>query len=264
MKVFISSDIEGSNGIACWAESTDNAYFNKRMTMEVAAVCEGINDFRADAEILVKDAHNKGLNIDHELLPENVLLNRAFSGHPLCMMNLLDKTFDASILTGYHSPAYTDGNPMAHAMALKYGRILINGLEGSEFLISYYTSLYFGVPMVMVSGDAMLMGIVKETDPEILTAETIQGFGASVTSVHPAKSRKLLRETSKRALENAERMKSSCASKLPQSFDVEICFREHQKAFLAAQYPSVTKKDAHTISYSSKDFMEVLRLLLFV
>ena len=264
MKVFISADIEGTNGIANWPESEDNAYFNNRMTREVAAVCEGINDFCKDAEILVKDAHNAGTNIDHELLPENVLLNRAFSGHPLCMMNRLDGSYDASILTGYHSPAYSDGNPMAHAMAMKYSRIKINGLEGSEFLISYYTSLYYSVPVVMVAGDAALMSIVNQTDPDILTVETVRGFGASVTSVHPAKSRKKLRETAKRAMENAERLKATCAEKLPEFFDVEISYREHQKAFLAAQYPGVAKKDAHTISYECSDFSDVLRLFLFV
>ena len=264
MKVFISADIEGSNGIADWSESDKDAYFNKRMTMEVAAVCKGVNDFNANAEILVKDAHGSGRNIDHELLPDNVLLNRAFSGHPLCMMNLLDSSFRASILTGYHSPAYAGGNPMAHTMTMKYRSVKINELVCSEFLISYYTSLYYGVPLVMVSGDKELCQIVKSTDTEILTVETVCGLGASVTSVHPEKSRIQLRETAKAALNNADRLRSTCTEKLPKSFAVEISFREHKKAFLASHYPNAVQTDAHTILYSCTDFMDVLRLMLFV
>ena len=264
MKEFISSDIEGTNGIANWDETKGNAYFNKRMTLEVAAVCEGINDHSPESTIFVKDAHNFGDNIDHELLPENVLLNRAFSGHPLCMMNLLDDSFDASMVTGYHSPAHSDGNPLAHAMTKKYSRILLNRKICSEFTIAYYTSLHFGVPMVLVAGDTALIKMVKETDPDILTVETVEGYGSSVTSVHPAKSRSLLRQTAKDALENVESLKSKCSDKLPKSFRIDISFHEHFKAFRASFFPGAISVDAHTISFSSKDFMEILRLLLFV
>ena len=110
MKVFINADIEGTNGISNWDETQGNEYFNKSMTLEVAAVCEGIIDHCAESAIFVKDAHYLGSNIDHELLPKNVLLNRAFLGHPLYMMNLLDDSFDASIVMGFHSTAYSDGS----------------------------------------------------------------------------------------------------------------------------------------------------------
>ena len=264
MKVFISADIEGTNGISNWDEQNKDAYFNKRMTLEVAAVCEGINDHKAGSIIFVKDAHGPGNNIDHELLPENVLLNRAFSGHPLNMMNLLDDSFDASMVTGYHSPAYSDGNPLAHTMSLQYSKILLNGKPCSEFTIAYYTSLHFGVPMVLAAGDAMLMQLVKITDPDILTVETMAGYGSSVTSVHPAKSRSLLKKTAKEALGNVESLKAKCAAKLPDSFNVEISFRRHFDAFSASYFPGAKLIDAHTISFSSKDFMEILRLMLFV
>ena len=264
MKVFISADIEGTNGISNWDETQKNDYFNKRMTQEVAAVCEGINDHNPDSTIFVKDAHYMGDNINHELLPENVLLNRAFSSHPLCMMNLLDDSFDASMVTGYHSPAYSDGNPLAHTMSLQYSRILLNGKPCSEFTVAYYTSLHFGVPMVLAAGDATLMQMVKATDPDILTVETVAGYGSSVTSVHPAKSRSLLRSAAKQALENVEGLKAKCQSKLPDSFNIEISFQKHFNAFKASYFPGAKLTDAHTISFSTKDFMEILRLMLFV
>ena len=264
MKVFISADIEGTTGISNWDETKRNTYFNKRMTMEVAAVCEGINDYDAASEILVKDAHNFGDNIDHELLPTNVSLNSAFSGHPLNMMNLLDESFDASMLTGYHSAAYASGTPLAHTLSGKYARMVLNGKLCSEFLVSYYTSLYFGVPMVMVAGDALLCEAVKETDPNILTVEAVRGFGESVTSPHPEKTREILRQTAKQAVENAKSLKPKCQAKLPVAFELELSFKKHFDAFRAAHYPGASQKDAHTILFSAKDFMEVLRLMLFV
>ena len=265
MKVFISADIEGTNGISNWDETTSSTVFQNRMTQEVAAVCEGVNEHDPKAFIFVKDAHNNGDNIDHELLPHNVMLNRAFSGHPLNMMNLLDETFDASMLTGYHSAAYTGGNPLAHTLSSsKYSRMILNDSLCSEFHIAYYTSLRFGVPMVMVAGDSLLCKAVKEADSDILTVVTVEGFGKSVTSPHPAITRKELKETAKQAAQNAKNLKPKCKKKLPADFHVELSFHEHYRAFRAAHFPGAGQKDAHTISFSSKDFMDVLRLLVFV
>lgn len=64
MKVFISSDIEGTTGITTWDETEKNApsygYFAAQMTKEVNAVCTGALEAGADA-ILIKDAHDSAL-----------------------------------------------------------------------------------------------------------------------------------------------------------------------------------------------------------
>ena len=269
MKVFISADIEGINGIANWNETdrdkpAEYAPFAKRMALEVAEVCKGINDFDGASEILVKDAHGGGRNIDHELLPENVSMHRAFSGHPHMMMEMIDKGFNASILVGYHSPGYSAGNPMAHTMTGAITKTVLNGQIASEFLIAYYTSLYYSVPMVMVAGDARLMEIVKAADPDIVTVETVRGLGSGVLSVHPAKTRALLRENAKKAVEKADGLKGKCAAKLPKSFEAEIRFREHSRANIASNYPGAKQKDAHTITYSCTDYFEFLRFYRFI
>ena len=72
MKIFISADIEGTNGIANWDETyygkSEYKPFAERMTAEVAAVCEGVNEAALGCEILVKDAHETGRNLDHRRL----------------------------------------------------------------------------------------------------------------------------------------------------------------------------------------------------
>ncbi|MDR1705292.1 MAG: M55 family metallopeptidase [Clostridiales bacterium] len=269
MKIFISADIEGTNGITDWNETDNNkpasyAGFARRMSLEVAAVCEGVNDYDPASEILVKDAHGSGRNIDHELLPENTWLNRAFSGHPRSMMDQLDSSFDASILTGYHSPGYTGGNPLAHTMTGAFSRVLINDKIASEFLISYYTSLYYGVPMIMAAGDKALMEIVNETDPDIVTVDTMSGFGVSTTSPHPAKTRARLREAAKQAVANAARLKDTVKGKLPKSFVTDIRFREFARANIALNYPGARYIDAHTVGFDCEDYFEFLRYFRFV
>ena len=68
MNLFISSDIEGTCGIAAWSETEpgrpdgDYAYFKQQMSREVAAACRGA--LAAGGErILVKDAHDSARNI---------------------------------------------------------------------------------------------------------------------------------------------------------------------------------------------------------
>ena len=51
------------------------------MTLEVKAACEGAIKAGAE-EIWVKDAHDSGRNIDHNLLPKNTKLIRA--GAAIC------------------------------------------------------------------------------------------------------------------------------------------------------------------------------------
>ena len=269
MKIFISADIEGTAGIAHWNETepskgAEYTPFAKRMAREVAAVCEGINAAKKDAFIYVKDAHGSARNIDHELLPENVTLCRSFAGHPDMMMFGIDKTYDGSMVTGYHGPASYNGNPLAHTMAGKYAIITINGLVASEFLINYYNSLFHGVPMVLASGDRVLMAHINDIDKDIITVESMHSTGSSVTSPHPQAVRNMLTDAAKRAVANTAKLKKMCGSKLPKKFDVEIRYKEHMQAFRASWYPGAVAKDSHTITFTTADYFDVLRLILFV
>ena len=105
MKVYISADMEGITGVTNWEEVDHNksAYsqFQKQMSLEVAAACEGA--IRAGAkEIFVKDAHYSGRNILPSYLPKRVKIIRGWSGHPYSMFQEIDSSFDAIMLVGYH------------------------------------------------------------------------------------------------------------------------------------------------------------------
>ena len=114
MKIFISSDMEGTAGIVHWDETEKGkdgySHFSAQMSREVAAACEGANAAGAK-EILIKDAHDSARNINPELLPENVRIFREWGRHPYSMMAGLDETFDGVFFTGYHSAAGMNTNP---------------------------------------------------------------------------------------------------------------------------------------------------------
>ncbi|MDR1705291.1 MAG: M55 family metallopeptidase [Clostridiales bacterium] len=270
MKVFISADIEGTNGIASFAEADNNnereyTYFANRMTEEVGAVCDGINSFDGNADILIKDAHATARNIDHAKLPGNARLLRGWAGKPCSMINGLDGSFDAAVFSGYHSPAYTGGNPLAHTInSTRFSRVLINGRVAGEFHINYFGAMSLGVPVVMVSGDKYLMELVNETDPDIVTVAALEAYGNGTVSSHPSGTLAALTDGAKKAMANAAALKEKISQKLPAAFEIEITFKRHVEAFKAAFFPGMSQIDAATVGYECADFFDFLKAWMFI
>ena len=104
MKVFLSIDIEGVNGICSWDETEANhpryREFKEQLQREVSAACRGA--IKAGAtEIVVKDAHDSARNLSILDLPKEVKLLRGWEGCPCSMMAGLDSTYDAVIFILY-------------------------------------------------------------------------------------------------------------------------------------------------------------------
>lgn len=264
MKVFISADMEGTNGISHWDETEKDKReypcFAAKMTAEVAAVCSGINSVYPDSIIYVKDAHGSARNIDHEALPHNVILNRNWVRSPYSMMDGIDNSFDAAIFTGYHSGAGSGGNPMAHTMSGNIIYLKINGLYASEAIMNYYTSLYCGVPLVMAAGDEALCRSMKEIEPGLYTVASVTGQGSCTISEHPQLIKERLAQTASKAVASAS--KGNLA--LPDSFKTEIYFKTHAQASRAAYYPGARKIGDHAVAFDTKDYFEFLRYYMFV
>ncbi|MGE5473914.1 MAG: M55 family metallopeptidase [Ignavibacteriales bacterium] len=263
MKVFISADIEGIAGIADWNETDykrpEYAYYRSEMTKEVNAVCEGATISGAN-EILIKDAHGSGRNIDHMELQKDVKLIRSFNDHPFCMMFGVDNTFDAAIMIGYHSLAGSDGSPLAHTMTLGTAYIKINGELASEFMINAYTAAYVKVPVVCVIGDEALCNHVKEFNPNIKTVSLNKGVGKSVICPHPKASHERIKEGVKESLKSDI---NKCKLELPEYFEVEISYKDHTKAYKSSFYPGMQQLSPTNLMFSSNDYFEVLRMLSF-
>ncbi len=200
MKIYLSCDIEGVNGISSWSETEathkDYAKFQEQMNDEVKKCCKGLNEHGDVETIYVNDAHDSARNINHSELPENTILNRNWSRNPQCMVHGIDEGFDASIFMGYHSGGGVEGNSLAHTMNVsKYNYIKCNGEYANEFLLNYYMSLHHGVPVVMVTGDKELCEYVNNIDENIVTVATKDGVGGCAISKHP----KLTNEDIKKA-----------------------------------------------------------------
>jgi len=263
MKVYVSADIEGVTGTTHWdqTEAGKNGYQEAReqMTAEVAAACEGLLEAGA-TEIWIKDAHDTGLNLIPNRLPREIRLIRGWSGHPFFMVQELDETFAGLVMIGYHSRASSDANPLTHTQSLLVDHIKINGSPVSEFLLHGWIAALFQVPVAFVSGDEGLCAEVKAVNPHVATCPVMRGVGDSTISLHPATAVERIREGARQAF---SRDLAPCRLALPETFEVDIRFKSHVKAFRASFFPGVRLVDAHHVAFSTPDYFEVLRMLLF-
>ncbi|MBU2511008.1 M55 family metallopeptidase [bacterium] len=264
MKVYISADIEGVNGTTVWDETqkihTDYPEFARQMTAEVKAACEGALAAGA-TEIWVKDAHGSGRNVIASELPEEAVLIRGWARHPYSMMQGIDASFQAAMMIGYHASADSGGNPLSHTINGKSVFIRMNGLTVSEFLLNAYTAEMNGVPVVYVSGDESICRDASVLNPLIKTSSVKMGVGGSTINLNPKRILHLIRESTENVLIgdlNLHRFK------LPESYQMEIRFKEHPMAYHASFYPGVELTNPYTICAQYSDFFEVLRLLHFV
>lgn len=265
MKIFISADIEGVVGISNWCEARkedkDYDMFALEMTKEVAACVEGLTEAGAK-EVVIKDAHGTARNIDPSLLPENAKLIRGWTGHPFRMVEQLDNTFDAIAFVGYHSKAGSNTNSLAHTInssVINY--IKINGEYASEFLIHSYVASYLNIPVIFISGDEGICNEAKEINENITTVSTIKGKGEASISLSTKKALKLIKENAKKSLSKDT---SNNIILLPEKFDVEVCYNRHYDAYKNSFFPGVKQTSEKLIEFTSEDYFEVMRTLIFI
>ncbi|WP_374380825.1 M55 family metallopeptidase [Dongia sp.] len=264
MRVFISSDIEGTAGITHWdeAEKAHDSYpeFRELMTGEVLAAIEGALDAGA-TEILLKDAHDSGRNIITEKLPPAVKIIRGWSGHPLSMVQGIDEGFDAVIFTGYHSRAGSETNPLAHTMNLRVQELRLNGIPASEFHLHATAAAYYKVPAVFISGDKGICEDAAKLNPGMVTVAVSEGIGRSTISVAPSVARARINEGVKQALK-ADR--SKLCLPVPDVTVLEVVFNNPTDAYRASWYPGAKHIGHRTVQFAARDFFEVMRAQKFI
>lgn len=265
MKIYISADIEGVAGIAAWEEarksSANYPYFAEQMTKEVAGACKGATMAGA-REILIKDAHGAGRNIDPYKLPEDVRINRGWSGHPYKMLYGIDESFHAIGFVGFHSYGGSNANPLAHTInssVIDYMKL--NGQYLNEFLLHAYLASYLEIPIAFLSGDRGICDEVRKFNENIITVATSEGKGASSTSIHPNKAVRLIEEGMEKALKG-DLTKNRV--ELPDHFSLEIAYNDHTNAYRYSFYPGARQNSSKSIVFETHDYFEIMRATSFL
>ena len=218
MKIFISADLEGVNGVVSPGDIIpgETGYEASRvlMTEEVNAVVEGC--FLAGAtEITVCDSHEIAQNLRYDLLDERVSL---ISGGTRdgSMVHSIDSSYDGLILLGHHAMFGTQNAVLDHTYDQYMIRELkVNGIALGEFGLNSLVAAERGVPVIMTSGDDALEREAKALCPEVEVAVVKKAEGRFCAKCLPkAVSRRLLTDTAFKAVSS---LKQRSCMNVPQS-----------------------------------------------
>lgn len=265
MKIYISADMEGVAGVVTGEQLGPSGFeygrFREFVTAEVNAAIEAARSAGAD-EILVSDSHGNGQNLLLEKLPEDIQIVRSWP-RPLMMMQGIDESFDGAILLGYHSGTANMGGVRAHTMSsARLADVRLNGTAMSEAGINAAIAGHFGVPVILVTGDDV---VVEETrrllgDVEGAVVKTAYGFHSART-LHPSAANRLIGQKVKAALARIDDFKPY----RPQPpYRLEVRFKHYRPSEVLAYLSIVERTDSHSIRFTGRDMPEVSRFIEFI
>jgi D-amino peptidase len=206
VKVFLSSDMEGTAGVVDWqqcvGDGPEAAAGRKLLLAEVNAAIEGALAGGA-TEVVVNDSHSTMRN-----LPADALAGGASyisgSHKPLYMMQGLDGSFGAVLFVSYHGSI---GAPAGLSHTYNPSAVMearLGGVVTGEAGINALVAAHYGVPVVLVTGDRYACEETAALIPGVHTAvvkEHVSRLAAH--SLHPARACALIRETAQRAVVGA-------------------------------------------------------------
>jgi D-amino peptidase len=154
------------------------------------------------------------------------------------MMQGIDSTFDAAIFIGYHASTANMIGVRAHTMSsATLTGVALNGTQMPEGGVNAAIAGYFGVPVVMVSGDD------------------------AAATMTPKASQDLIRERAKAAIERRADFRPFV---LRGAVTADITFKSYRQAEMLAYLPIVERTSSHNVRYIGKSILEVSRFMEFV
>jgi D-amino peptidase len=204
-KIYVITDMEGVSGIVdtdlqCLPyQSPRFEESHKLLTGEVNAAVEGLLEGGA-TEVVVWDGHDASRSLSVlDIHPKARLL----TGTPVSSTLELDATYSAIIFIGQHAMAGAENAILSHSYSSQgIQNIWVNGKAVGEVGARVMLAGSFGVPAIMLSGDAAACKEIHDLVPQAECAEVKAGVSrtAGYMLPHP-KACALIREKARRALE---------------------------------------------------------------
>jgi D-amino peptidase len=242
VKIFVSSDMEGTAGVVDWEQvrpgSADYPYYAGLLCAEVNAAITGAMDAGA-TEFLVNDSHGRMAN-----LRPGALAGRAgyLSGRlkPRYMMEGLDESFDAAFFVSYHGSMSSRGSVLSHTyFPAAIAEVTLNGAVVGEAGVNALVARAYGVPVGLVTGDDTTAAELAPLCPGIRCAvvkRSVTRFAAE--SLHPDAACELIRSEAEAAVSSLAAM-SPPAIELPAVLGIR--FHNSDYADLAGRVAGVVR-----------------------
>jgi D-amino peptidase len=264
VKVYISSDMEGTAGVVDWGQcrhgQPDYEYYRALLENEVNAAIEGAIAGGAD-EFLVNDSHSTMQNLHPDRLAGQA---RYLSGRhkPLYMMQGLDDSFDAVFFVSYHG-SMSSPAPLSHTYNPRaVAEVSLNGTVVGESGINSLVALGHRVPIVLVTGDNHTADEARAINPVIRSAvvkTAVNRFAAD--SLHPAAACALIREQAERAVRE---LSEAPLPEITLPAELRITFRNADLAELATWPAGVERVAPTAVTVRDEDPVRLYRTFVHI
>ena len=206
IRIYVNTDLEGISGVYKFSQTREkdtplNIQACEYFMGDLAAVIRGLKDGGA-TEIVVLDGHGSQAVIPHLMEPGAKYITgkpRPGAGN----LSALDSSFAGMVMIGFHAMMGTPDGVLNHTQSSKTeNRYWYNGLESGELAQNALIAGYYGVPVIMVSGDeATTREARKFFGEEIITVATKKGLSREAAILYPfEETRKALYEGAKKAV----------------------------------------------------------------
>jgi D-amino peptidase len=265
VRIFISTDIEGTAGIVDWAQvlgpGSEYEMGRRLLLDEVNASIDGAADGGA-TEFLVNDAHYTMQN-----MPPGELHGRAsyLSGKhkPLYMMEGLEGGFDAVFMVSYHGSVGHGRAILSHTYnPAAIWEVKLNGTVTGEAGLNALVALHHGVPVALITGDQATADEAEAFMPGIETVvvkRSVSRFAAE--SLHPERACELIRAGARAAVGRLTELNAP-AIELPAA--IEVTFLTADMAEAATAIRGVERTATRTVTFREDDPLQAYRTFVTI
>lgn len=262
MNLYLSGDMEGVAGVCAWeqvdARTPHPEYetFRTYYTQEIVNAIEGAREGGAD-RVLVNDSHGPMRNVLLDALPADV---RVIFGNrkPFSMVQNADGGFDGAFFIGYHGAAGDADAVLCHTYtpSVIY-EVRVNGVRCSEATINAGLLGYYGVPVLLVSGDRTTVEGVREQMPWVRGAIVKESIGTfACDSMTPAAAQRLIRREAQAAIERRAGARPY-RFEPPVVLDVELITAA--QAHIVAGVPGFERTGSRSVRFTHEEFPVVFK-----
>jgi len=259
-QVYITLDAEGVAGVTSLDQVKHGApefgAMQAQLTKEINAAIDGARAAGA-ATFLVNEGHGKHRNVIPEQLHRSARL-LAGRNKLLHYMHGIDGGFDAMFMVGYHAAAGQRYGVLSHTFHAY--DLHINGRRFSEIALGMALAGHFGVPTMLVTGDAEACRDARNLVPELETVVVKEGLsGIASINLHPAVVREQIAGAAQHAIERRDEIPPFIVEP-PLVMDIQLY--NTLMADINEYIPGCERTSDRTVRFQADSFLELFKLFL--
>jgi D-amino peptidase len=208
-------------------------------------------------EIVVNDSHGDMRNLlPEDLNPAARLITHSFK--QVGMMEGLDQSFDAALFIGYHAQAESPRGVFAHTGEYTVRDLKINGRSVGEGGLNTILAEWYGVPVVLVTGDDVAVSQVKGVATKTRGVVVKHAINNRAMMLEPlARVHQWIENEARDGVASSERFLAQRGA----SYRVEMRFDSTLIPEIAEAFPGITRPSPDTVTFERNSMPAAYREL---